>query len=74
MIGIAHSVRKSFPALIPEVIAKMGFSAKNNMKQAATPSSPFMNVTASHGNANMTTDDAISHDISFFMLHSQISH
>ena len=59
MIGNAHSVRKSFPALIPEVIAQMGFSAKNNMKQAAIPPSPFMNVTASHGNANMTADDAI---------------
>ena len=32
-----------------------------------------MNVTASHGNANMTADDAISHGISFFMLHRQIS-
>ena len=58
----------SFPANAPIITEYNGLTAKNRRKHTAIPASPFTNVTASHGNANMTTTEAASHKIMFFFI------
>lgn len=51
-----------------------GLSAKNKRKHTAIPASPFTKVTASHGNASMTTAETANHNIIFFFIMLQNPH
>jgi hypothetical protein len=58
----------SFPANAPISTEYNGLTAKNKRKHTAIPESPFTKVTASHGNASITTAEAAIHKIVFFFI------
>ena len=69
--GRLHKCRMSFPANAPIITEYNGLTAKNRRKHTAIPASPFTKVTASHGNASITTAEAASHKIMLFFIISQ---
>lgn len=69
IIGKPHKYLTFFPPNTPMKIEYIGSTTKNSKKQTAIAASPFIKVTANHGNNNIITIETKDQRIkSFFII------